>query len=129
MNKILIISITIIAGLIAFLIWGGAKNVEKVNPVMDSFAQCLASKNITLYGSKRCSHCQKQKADFGASFKYVPYVECPENTKQCLDLGIQSYPTWIFPDGLSAQAGEKLVGYQELGKLSQESGCLLKTKN
>ncbi|MEK7114554.1 MAG: thioredoxin domain-containing protein [Patescibacteria group bacterium] len=118
-KNILIISITVAAGLIALLIWGGAKNVEKINPAMDSFAQCLASKNITMYGAKWCSYCQKQKADFGASFKYVPYVECLENTKQCLDLGIQGYPTWIFPNG------EKLVGYQGLEKLAEASGCKL----
>ncbi|MEK9168553.1 MAG: hypothetical protein AAB698_02020 [Patescibacteria group bacterium] len=126
-KNILIISITVAAGLIALLIWGGAKNVEKINPAMDSFAQCLASKNITMYGAKWCSYCQKQKADFGASFKYVPYVECPENTKQCLDLGIQGYPTWIFPSTGSGQVpdGEKLVGYQGLEKLAEASGCKL----
>lgn len=118
-KNILIISITVAAGLIALLIWGGAKNVKKINPAMDSFAQCLASKNITMYGAKWCSYCQKEKANFGASFKYVPYVECPENTKQCLDLGIQGYPTWIFPNG------EKLVGYQGLEKLAEASGCKL----
>ena len=126
-KNILIISITVAAGLIALLIWGGAKNVEKINPAMDSFAQCLASKNITMYGAKWCSYCQKQKADFGASFKYVPYVECLENTKQCLDLGIQGYPTWIIPSKGSGQVldGEKLVGYQGLEKLAEASGCKL----
>ena len=67
------------------------------------------------------------KADFGASFKYVPYVECLENTKQCLDLGIQGYPTWIIPSKGSGQVldGEKLVGYQGLEKLAEASGCKL----
>jgi hypothetical protein len=118
-KNILIISITVTAGLVALLIWGGAKNIEKANPAMDSFAQCLASKDITLYGAKWCFYCQKQKADFGASFKYIPFVECPENTKKCLDLGINGYPTWIF------SGGEKLVGYQELEKLAEASGCKL----
>ncbi len=122
-KNILIISIIVAAGLLALLIWGGAKNVEKTNPAMDYFAQCLASKNITMYGAKWCSWCKKEIANFGSAFKYVSYVECPENTKKCLDLGINGYPTWIFSDG------EKLVGYQGLEKLSQKSGCLLKVEN
>ncbi len=118
-KNILIISIIIAAGLIALLIWGGVKNIEKANPVMDSFAQCLASKNITMYGAEWCSWCKKEKANFGDAFKYVPYVECPENTKKCLELGINGYPTWILTDG------RKLQGYQGLEKLSRESGCEL----
>lgn len=118
-KKILITLIIILIVLIAFLIWGGAKNIEKANPAMDFFAQCLASKNITMYGAKWCSHCQQQKADFGASFKYVPYLECSENAQKCLDAGIQGYPTWILTDG------RKLQGYLELEKLAEESGCEL----
>lgn len=118
-KKILITLIIILIVLIAFLIWGGVKNIEKANPAMDSFAQCLASKNIAMYGAKWCSHCQKQKADFGESFKYVPYVECSENVQKCLDAGIQGYPTWILTDG------KKLQGYQELEKLAEASGCEL----
>ena len=85
----------------------------------DSFAQCLAQRNVTMYGAVWCPWCQKEKANFGSSFRFVPYVECPENTKKCLDLGIESYPTWIFSDG------SRLVGYQGLEKLSLESGCPL----
>lgn len=118
-KKFLITLIIILIVLITLLVWGGIWSGKKVDPGLETFAQCLASKNITMYGAKWCSHCQKQKADFGASFKYVPYVECPEDTKKCLDLGIQGYPTWIFPDG------KKLGGYQELEKLSEASGCEL----
>lgn len=63
---------------------------------LDPFAQCLASKNITMYGAAWCSHCQDQKKLFGESFKYVPYVECPDNIDKCLALGVTGYPTWIF---------------------------------
>ena len=86
---------------------------------LDKFAQCLADKKITMYGAYWCSHCKAQKALFGDSWKYVPYVECTENEKECLAKEIEGYPTWIFLDG------KKLSGEQSLETLSVESGCLL----
>ena len=92
------------------------------NTKYDDFAKCLASKNITMYGAAGCSHCQNEKNAFESSFKYVPYVECPDSPQICLDKGVDAYPTWIFPDN------KKLVGEQGLEKLSQESGCPLPLK-
>jgi len=86
---------------------------------LDNFAQCLRDKGITMYGADWCAHCQNEKKAFGNSFKHVPYIECPDNPKQCLDAGIKGYPTWVFPDG------KKLEGEQGIEKLSQESGCPL----
>jgi len=42
---------------------------------LDSFAQCLAQKEVTMYGADWCPHCQKQKQLFGKSAKYLPYVD------------------------------------------------------
>lgn len=97
--------------------WKSAQSV-KPNP-LDSFAKCLAEKEVTMYGANWCSHCQNEKKAFGSAFRYVPYVECPKNPKQCLDLGIDGYPTWIFKNG------RKLVGEQGIEMLAQESGCSL----
>lgn len=60
----------------------------------DSFAKCLTEKGWTLYGAVWCSHCKDQKELFGESFRYIHYVECPDNTELCLDKGINGYPTW-----------------------------------
>jgi len=90
-----------------------------VNGKYDNFAKCLASKNITMYGAVWCSHCQNEKKAFGDSFRYVPYVECPDNPQKCLEKNITGYPTWVFPDG------KKFVGEQGVEKLSQESACPL----
>jgi len=38
-------------------------------------------------------------------------------TQACKDANIQSYPTWVFPDG-SRKSGE--VSFQDLAKMS---GC------
>jgi hypothetical protein len=85
----------------------------------DTFAQCLASQKLTMYGAVWCSHCKSEKARFGDSFKYVPYVECTENPDLCLKNGVEGYPTWID------QKGTKYTGEQGLEKLSSISGCQL----
>ncbi len=85
----------------------------------DSFAQCLAEKKVTMYGAVWCTHCQNQKKEFGSAFKYVPYVECPENTKICTEKNIEGFPTWLTEDG------RKLVGEQSFEKLAELSGCVL----
>lgn len=86
---------------------------------LDSFAKCLAEKGVTMYGAAWCPHCQAQKKLFGKSFDYVPYIECPNTPKLCLDKGVNGYPTWISPDGT------KLEGEQTLQKLSEVSSCPL----
>ena len=84
----------------------------------DQFAQCLAEKKLTMYGAYWCSHCQNEKKAFGDSFKYVPYIECTQQTKLCLDKGIEGYPTWIIN-------GVKVPGEQKLETLSRITGCNL----
>lgn len=102
----------------AVLIWyfGIFRKVES-RPV--PLAQCLRDRNITMYGARWCSHCQNEKRAFGDAFRYVPYVECPQNPNKCLALGIKGYPTWIFPDG------RMFEGEQGLLKLAAASGCPL----
>lgn len=121
-SKIIIsLGVVAIAAVIGLAFWQNkAEKKENANPGQyDAFAQCLAQKGITMYGAEWCSHCQAQKKLFGDSFKYVPYIECPENTKLCIDKGVEGYPTWILADG------KKLVGEQTLEKLSQEANCAL----
>jgi len=85
---------------------------------LDSFAKCLADKGMTMYGAAWCSHCQNQKKLFGTSFQYVPYIECPNVPKICVEKGVDGYPTWIIGD-------TKLEGEQTLSKLSEISSCQL----
>jgi len=121
MNKknvpVIAIGVVLVALLVVIIVTTKTDGGNKVN--LDGFAQCLASKNITMYGAEWCTHCKDEKAGFGDSFKYVPYVECTVETQKCIDSGVDSYPTWIFPDG------KKLVGKQGVQKLSEESGCVL----
>ena len=50
--------------------------IYKRNHRYDNFARCLAEKKAVMYGLYWCEHCAEQKELFGASFQYVPYVEC-----------------------------------------------------
>lgn len=90
----------------------------------DAFAQCLAQKNATMYGTYWCPHCENQKKKFGSSFQYVPYVECAirgsrEQAKACTDAGINGYPTWIFADG------SRVAGEVSLKALGEKTECAL----
>lgn len=87
-----------------------------------AFAQCLRDKQVTMYGAEWCPHCQNEKRRFGGAFRYVPYVECPEQTALCIDKGINGYPTWIFPDG------RRFEGEMGLERLAEESGCHLQSE-
>lgn len=90
-----------------------------------SFAKCLTSKNLTMYGAYWCPHCANQKKLFGTEgFKEINYVECDPrgpkaDPKLCAKKGVTSYPTWEFPDGTKAS------GEQSLEELSRRASCPL----
>lgn len=115
----LVVLLLIVAGV-------GASVFVKQGPGnLDPFAQCLKDKGVIFYGAFWCPHCQRTKAMFGSSAHLLPYVECstPDGqgqTQICKDKGIQSYPTWVFPN-----ASSTLTGEHTLQELSQASGCAL----
>ena len=91
----------------------------------DSFAQCLAAKQAKMYGLYWCPHCADQKAMFGASFHYVPYVECAikgspkEMAPACKVAGVTLFPSWQFGTDPPHE------GVLSLQALSQKTGCSL----
>ena len=95
------------------------------NHKYDSFAQCLAAKQAKMYGLYWCPHCADQKAMFGASFRYVPYVECAikgspkELAPACKVAGVTLFPSWQF--GMDPPH----EGVLSLQALSQKTGCSL----
>ena len=112
--------------LIALIVLGiGASFLVNSGPgKLDTFAQCIKEKNITFYGAFWCPHCQRTKAQFGSSEKYLPYVECSTadgqgQTQICKDKLISTYPTWIRTDGAST------TGEHTLQELADFTGCAL----
>ena len=94
------------------------------NHKYDSFAQCLASKQAKMFGLYWCPHCIDQKAMFGDSFHYVPYVECAvrgskELAPECKVAGVRLFPSWQF--GMDPPK----EGVLSLETLSEKTGCSL----
>src|SRR3989344_2832140 len=91
----------------------------KVANALDSFTKCLTEKGAFMYGADWCPHCQDEKRAFGDSFKYVSYVECPDNPELCLSKKIEGFPTWIFADQ------RRHEGVMGLNRLSETTACPL----
>lgn len=94
---------------------------------LDNFAKCLNEKGAKFYGAYWCPHCQAQKALFGKSKQYLPYIECSTadgkgQVDVCKNAGVESYPTWMFAVGSTT---EILKGEQSLETLSGKTGCTL----
>ena len=113
--------------LLAIIVLGvGASFMKNAQPSkLDSFAQCLKDRGAIFYGAFWCPHCQRTKAMFGSSAKYLPYVECSTSdgksqTQICKDKNIQTYPTWTFSNSTTTLSGERT-----LQELSDMSGCPL----
>jgi hypothetical protein len=91
---------------------------------LDQFATCVKDSGALFYGAFWCPHCRDQKAMFGRSVDLLPYVECSAADGQsqlqtCTDKGIQSYPTWDFPNG------ERRTGVVSLADLAAITQCQL----
>lgn len=89
---------------------------------LDTFAKCLAAKQVKMYGAYWCPHCAEQKEMFEASFQFVPYVECGvpgsrDEAPVCKDAGIKHFPTWQFANG------EREEGTLPLKTLGSKAGC------
>jgi hypothetical protein len=90
----------------------------------DELAQCIQKQGVVFYGAFWCPHCQRTKALFGASAKYLPYVECStpngkDQTQICKDKKIMSYPTWVRPDGAT------MNGENTIEQWAAFSGCTI----
>jgi hypothetical protein len=94
------------------------------NHKYDAFAKCLAARQAKMYGLYWCPHCIEQKEKFGASFRYVPYVECAikgskEMAPECKIAGAKLFPSWQF--GMEPPK----EGVLSLEALSDKTGCSL----
>ena len=116
-----VIILVLIVGLFG---WWKASQVVP-NGKYDQFAQCVASKGLTMYGAYWCPHCKAEKARFGTSFQYVPYVECTKEVKLCTDKGVKGYPTWIMEGAASTSTQTRFEGELGLEKIAEITGCEL----
>lgn len=85
-------------------------------------AKCLTQKGVIMYGAYWCPHCANQKKIIGDDFQFIHYQECDDagtggNHKLCIEKGVTSYPTWIFP------GQGNLVGEQQPATLAKLANC------
>lgn len=81
-----------------------------------AFAECLATKGVTMYGTDTCPNCQLQKGMFEDDFKRIHYINCDIHQEECTRNGIQGYPTWMYN-------GQSVEGIQTFRNLSALGGC------
>lgn len=124
MNKRGVTIFWIVLGVLIVGGFGASFYMKTLPGKYDSLAQCLSDKGAKFYGAFWCPHCQAQKRIFGNSEKLLPYVECslPDGktqTQECIDAGVQQYPTWVFADG------SRITGEQTPQALAEKTSCEL----
>ena len=112
--------IMIAAGIVVLLAVAYVAGWYHRNHRYDALAQCMASKQVKMYGAYWCPHCADQKEILGKSYRFV-YVECGvpgshAEAEQCISQGVKLFPTWRFQDGLKPG----VFSAQELG---DRTGC------
>lgn len=115
-----------LAALIALLGGGPAAAGPKRQPNLAQLARCIADRGARFYGAHWCPYCRKQKEYFDGFAYLLPYVECYDGPKsngmnaRCRRAGIQSFPTWVLPNGSVAR------GIQTPRALAADTGCPLR---
>lgn len=118
-HAIVLVAILVVGGIGYFIM-----DYQNTPGNYDAFAQCISGSGAKFYGAYWCPHCNDQKDMFGKSAKFLPYVECSlpngqGQTAVCEQAGIESYPTWEFPDGT------KLSGTQSFETLAAKTSCAI----
>lgn len=93
-------------------------------PDKDSLANCLREKQVTLYYSNWCEHCQEQKELFGSYQDKLTTFDCGGSkdtplVQECLDNKITRLPTWLDVNG------NTIIGTANLDTLASKFGCKL----
>jgi hypothetical protein len=90
----------------AFLSPSAAAEVNiRGNLDLGELATCIADSGAVFYGAHWCPVCRRQNAYFEEHADSLPYFECYDGARSegkngdCRELGIRSYPTWVFADG------------------------------
>lgn len=134
MNKGVLLGVisVVVLGLIFGLSKSASYSEENAaqNAELLAFRECVDKSEATFYGAFWCSHCRDQKTLLGVKKESeMPfYIECStpdgnSQTAECIEKGIQSYPTWMFADG-SFQSG-----VMSLSELASKTDCQLPGSN
>jgi thiol-disulfide isomerase/thioredoxin len=120
-----LLGLVVLAGIIWLIVTPGKPGK------LDDFAKCINDTGtVTFYGAFWCPHCQAQKARFGKSAQYLPYVECSTPNGQgqlqvCKNIGVGTYPTWVFATSTVMASTTTITGEMELADLAEKTSCVL----
>tara|TARA_B100001964_G_C13644428_1_gene341987 strand:+ start:63 stop:461 length:399 start_codon:yes stop_codon:yes gene_type:complete len=97
---------------------------DNTDSAISSFVGCLEEKQAVFYGAFWCPHCEDQKDLLEIKDDSDIYVECStpdgnSQTSECAEIGIKSYPTWVF------EGSRFKSGTLSLSELAAETGCEL----
>lgn len=92
-----------------------------------ALARAITAKGTKFYGAAWCTFCTQQKDLFADAQHYLPFVEVTNPDRTLNEVGtaagINSFPTWVFPDG------SRETGVQTLATLAARSGVTVTTSN
>lgn len=90
------------------------EDLEKIS----AFVDCLAEKDVKIYGANWCGWTEKFVVETLGGFDIAApvYVECTENEELCAQEGIEGYPTTKIN-------GELYTGPRTFEGLSEATGC------
>jgi len=87
----------------------------KCSTISSEVAECIANDSI-LYTQDGCSHCLKQKKEFGECYVFLNIVDCTKTPNECIEAGIRTIPTWVIDDKL-------IEGAYKIEELQEMTGC------
>lgn len=113
--------------LVSLVITFQNRPTELTETELFGFADCVKTSGAKMYGAYWCPHCQDNKDLFGPAWESMVdmvYVECDEGgenpqTELCQEVGIEGFPTWIYPGGTA------IPGVNDLKTISDFTGCEL----
>jgi hypothetical protein len=112
MKKSLLITLTIILGVIIFAVI--MRNTIH-NGVSQNIAECIGQNSI-LYIQLGCHACENQEKLFGDKYQYINVIDCFYEKDECINVEITKTPTWIIN-------GKKYIGIQSIEELKKLTGC------
>ena len=107
-----IIVVALIIGSIVVISLTKQNNSEIINP---DIVQCISEKS-TLYVSKTCSHCAKQKEILSNCLDQIEIIDCTSQIEICNQNGITQVPTWVIE-------GKKYAGTKTVYEIIELCGC------
>jgi uncharacterized membrane protein len=107
---------------------------EESSPYSDEqlveFGKCLASRRMTLYSAKGCTHCLNQKKLLGAGLQHVPLVECESaDDEKCKRANISAFPTWVKIARSGYESDQTRKGVMDIEELARFTSCTIKSKD